>query len=82
MATEAEIIEGLTNDALRPKKVRTETAEVERHSLPDQIAAVKFLLSQAGARNNRLGIRFRKFIPGSTNGQVSGDISAEDGEGS
>lgn len=77
----ADQIDQITTDATRPKSVKTETGSVDRHSLPDQIAAAKFILGQAGAKTNKLGIRFRKFLPQSVNGQViGGDGDPIDGQ--
>lgn len=36
------------------------------------IAVKKLLLGQAAAKTNKLGVRFRKYIPGSLNGRVIG----------
>jgi hypothetical protein len=72
MADPADITPQLTTDAQRPRRARTETAEVERHSLPDQIAAAKFLLGQAARLQPKKGIQFSKFIPPTINGQVTG----------
>lgn len=66
----ADPVAAIATDLARPKKVVTETATVERHSLPDQIEAAKFVLGQAAGSTPKLGIRFRKFIPPSVNGQV------------
>lgn len=70
----ADPVDSITTDLARPKKVVTETATVERHSLPDQIAAAKFILGQAAGATNKLGIRFRKFIPPSVNGQPALEV--------
>jgi hypothetical protein len=73
----ADPLDQLTSDAARPKKAKTETAEVERHSLPDQIAAAKFILGQAAGRNPSRGLRFNKFKPP---GMVPGVSVSPDGD--
>jgi hypothetical protein len=81
MADPADITPQLTTDAQRPRRVRTETGEIERHSLPDQIMAAKFLLGQAAAKLPKKGIRFSKFIPPTINGQVQGGAGSGTSDG-
>ena len=60
----------LATNAARPELVKTTTATIKQFSLAEQIEADKYLRGQTAGRSNKLGIRFRKFIPPSVNGQV------------
>jgi hypothetical protein len=57
------ITDALTASALGPKSAQTGMGKVESHPLPDQIEAAKFVIGQAAAKTNKLGIRFRRFKP-------------------
>jgi len=54
-----------------PKRFKGDGNEAEQHSLPDQIAADRYLASKAATRRKRgLGIILRKIVaPGATDGR-------------
>lgn len=61
----------IANNLERPKKGKSDEGEFEQHSLPDQIAAAKFLNSseggkKGGKRSKFLGLGMRKMIPPGT----------------
>lgn len=58
-----EISDQIAENALQPQSVTIDGQTVSEHSLPDQIAAAKFLASQTDAQATGLGIRFSKIIP-------------------
>ncbi len=75
-------IDTLTANLLRPMLTRTSTAETRQFPLKDQIEAAKFLLAQSAGKGNRLGLRFRKYLPGHVLGQVDATSgSVDDGSG-
>ena len=49
-----------------PKKATGDSGSIEQHSLPDQIAAQKFLASQKAAQSKGLGIKLVKLSPDGT----------------
>jgi hypothetical protein len=65
LASDFIVIEGLPmpdqldiqNNANSPKRVKGDAAEVEQHSLADQIAADRYLASKRAAKAKGLGIR-------------------------
>lgn len=56
----------ISDNAQGPKRVQGDEATIEGHSLPDQIAADRYLASKKAASNNSLGLRFRKIVPPGT----------------
>ena len=56
----------LEENAAGPKKASGDVATVEQHSLPDQIAADRYLCTKKAARSRGLGIRFGKLRPPGT----------------
>lgn len=56
----------IKDNAKGPKRAKGDSAEVEQHSLPDQIAADRYLNSKEAARAKGLGIRKSKMIPPGT----------------
>ena len=49
-----------------PKKAAGDGVSVEQHSLPDQIAAARYLSAKQAAKDKRGGVRFSKLVPGGT----------------
>ena len=50
----------------QPKRASGDAGSVEQHSLPDQIAADKYLESRKATRAKGLGIKLAKISPGGT----------------
>jgi hypothetical protein len=46
-----------------PKKVQGDAGSVEQHSLPDQIAADRYLASKRAVQSKSKGIRISKLVP-------------------
>jgi hypothetical protein len=55
--------QAITDNAQGPKKVQGDAGAVEQHSLPDQIAADRYLASKQAVRSKSKGIRISKLIP-------------------
>ena len=55
--------EQIRENAAGPKRAKGDSAEVEQHSLPDQIAADKYLASKQASRKKGLGIVLKKLSP-------------------
>ncbi len=55
--------ETIRDNAQGPAKAAGDAGSVEQHSLPDQIAADRYLKSQQAAKSKSLGVRFTKIIP-------------------
>ena len=53
----------LRENATGPAKVAGDAGSVEQHSLPDQIAADRYLQAMAAGKANRRGLRFSKLVP-------------------
>ena len=56
----------IRDNAAGPKRAKGDSAEMEQHSLSDQVAADRYLASKNAAKNKGLGIRFRKLTPPGT----------------
>jgi hypothetical protein len=56
----------IRESAAGPRKVSGDAGSVEQHSLPEQIAADKYLESKRASRSRGLGIRWVKITPGGT----------------
>ncbi len=56
----------IAENAAGPKKAGNETGSMEQHSIPDQIAADRYLESKKAARQTGLGIKLTKLSPGGT----------------
>ncbi|MCL2647574.1 MAG: hypothetical protein FWD61_11305 [Phycisphaerales bacterium] len=52
----------LKENAKNPKRAKGDAAEVEQHSLRDQIAADKYLASKEATKKG-LGVIFKKLVP-------------------
>ncbi len=55
--------DSIRENAAGPKRAKGDSAEVEQHSLPDQIAADKYLASKQASRKKGLGIALKKISP-------------------
>ena len=53
-------------NAAGPRKAAGDSGSMEQHSLPDQIAADKYLESKKASRAKGLGIKLAKISPGGT----------------
>jgi len=58
--------DAILENALGPRKVTGDAGSVEQHSLPDQIAAERFLESKKASRKQGLGIKLTKLSPDGT----------------
>lgn len=56
----------IRENASGPKRAKGDSAEMEQHSLSDQIAADKYLESKKASRAKGLGIKLAKISPGGT----------------
>jgi len=56
--------ESIKINAEGPKRASGDSGSVEQHSLPDQIAADKYLESKKASRAKGLGIKIAKISPG------------------
>jgi hypothetical protein len=56
----------IRDNASAPKRASGDGVSVEQHSLPDQIAADKYLESKKAARRKGLGVKLTKVSPGGT----------------
>ena len=64
--TETSIQQSIEDNANGPRKASGDSGSVEQHSLPDQIAADKFLESKKAVAKQGLGLKFNKLSPGGT----------------
>ena len=53
----------ISENASGPRRASGDAASVEQHSLPDQIAADKYLQSRTASRKAGLGVKFNKLVP-------------------
>jgi len=56
----------ISENAAGPRKASGDSGSIEQHSLPDQIAADKYLESKKASRAKGLGIKLAKVSPGGT----------------
>jgi hypothetical protein len=58
--------QNIRDNASGPKRAKGDNTEMEQHSLPDQIAADKYLASKNATKRKGLGIALKKLsAPGS-----------------
>ena len=57
-----ELEQKIEENAQGPKRAKGDSGEVEQHSLPDQIAADRYLASKEAAKKG-LGVRMTKVVP-------------------
>jgi hypothetical protein len=62
----AELDEQIRQNAAGPKRAKGDSAEMEQHSLQDQIAADRYLASKGATKRKGLGAIFKKLIPPGT----------------
>ena len=55
--------QAIEQNAQGPKKAQGDAGSVEQHSLPDQIAADRYLASKRAVRSRGKGIVISKIIP-------------------
>ncbi len=55
--------DSIRENAAGPKRAKGDSAEMEQHSLPDQIAADKYLASKQASRKKGFGIALKKLSP-------------------
>lgn len=56
----------IRENAAGPKRAKGDSAEMEQHSLPDQIAADRYLASKNATKKKGLGAAFKKLVPPGT----------------
>ena len=56
----------IRDNASGPRRAKGDSAEMEQHPLPDQIAADRYLASKNAARTKGLGIALKKLVPPGT----------------
>ncbi len=56
----------IVDNAKGPAKASGDSGSMEQHSLPDQIAADRYLESKKAARRKGLGIGLKKLVPPGT----------------
>ena len=62
----AELEDTIKENATGPKRAKGDSTEMEQHSLPDQIAADRYLASKNAAKKKGLGIKITKLVPPGT----------------
>ena len=55
--------DSIRQSAQGPKRAKGDSAEMEQHPLPDQIAADRYLASKNAAKGKGLGIGMKKLVP-------------------
>jgi hypothetical protein len=58
--------QSILDNAAGPKRAKSDSAEMEQHSLPDQIAADRYLQGKKATRGKGLGITLKKLVPPGT----------------
>jgi hypothetical protein len=58
--------EAIRENAQGPAKAAGDAGSMEQHSLPDQIAADRYLESKKASRKKGLGIGLKKLVPPGT----------------
>ena len=61
-----ELDQTIKDNASGPKRAKGDSAEMEQHPLPDQIAADRYLESKKATRGKGLGIVTKKLVPPGT----------------
>ena len=62
----ADLEDTIKENATGPKRAKGDSTEMEQHSLPDQIAADRYLASKNAAKKKGLGIKVTKLVPPGT----------------
>lgn len=63
MSTPTPTEQAIEQNAQSPKKAQGDAGSVEQHSLPDQIAADRYLASKQAVASKSKGIRLTKLVP-------------------
>ena len=58
-----ELDDAIRTNAEGPKSASGDSESMQQHSIPDQIAADRYLASKMAARAKGLGIRLTKVVP-------------------
>jgi len=61
-----ELEDTIRQNAVGPKRAKGDSAEMEQHALPDQIAADRYLASKNATKKKGLGATFKKLVPPGT----------------
>lgn len=61
-----ELEDTIRENAAGPKRAKGDSAEMEQHPLPDQIAADRYLASKNATKKKGLGATFKKLVPPGT----------------
>ena len=61
-----ELDDKIRQNASGPKRAKGDSAEMEQHPLPDQIAADRYLASKNATKKKGLGAAFKKLVPPGT----------------
>ncbi|MHB1158516.1 MAG: hypothetical protein ACYC26_16960 [Phycisphaerales bacterium] len=61
-----DLTQTIETNASGPKRAKGDSAEMEQHGLPDQIAADRYLASKKATRRKGLGIGMKKLSPPGT----------------
>jgi hypothetical protein len=62
-AVAEELDEAIRTNAEGPKSASGDSGSMQQHSIPDQIAADRYLASKEAARSKGLGVRLTKVVP-------------------
>ena len=60
------LVDKIKENAEGPAKASGDAGSMEQHSLPDQIAADRYLESKKASRRKGLGIQLKKLVPPGT----------------
>ncbi|MBL0920917.1 MAG: hypothetical protein IBJ10_02175 [Phycisphaerales bacterium] len=60
---EHDLSEQIAENAAAPRRAQGDAGSVESHSLPDQIAADRYLASKAASKRADRGLRFSRIAP-------------------
>ena len=58
--------QAIRDNAAGPKRAKGDSAEMEQHPLPDQIATDRYLQGKKATRSKGLGIAMKKLVPPGT----------------
>jgi hypothetical protein len=61
-----ELANAILENAQGPAKASGDSGSMEQHTLPDQVAADRYLESKKAARGKGLGIKLKKLVPPGT----------------
>jgi hypothetical protein len=63
MPTPTPTEQAIEQNAQGPKKAQGDAGSIEQHSLPDQIAADRYLAAKRAVRSRGKGLRISKLVP-------------------